>query len=284
MKLQLLSDHTSDQVRKAAAQRQAEFERATLQHERKLRDLQAERDSNRTKLSVAWRERRVFGVLYWMLVVLFDLFSSTPAPPQIAEPSRDELVWMSGNAGEEGVNEHLSSFLSDDWTLLTGYHNPKGEIDQILVGPVGVFAIEINNINGCVYCNGDRWMRDKYDSYGNLVETNLPITDKRGRSPSKQLNDSANLLQAFLEKRTGVARVSRVVVLAHASSEIGDVRNPTVDVVATTQQLNQRLLSSASTIRLDRITIERVVSAIKKDHDFYNSARQGAPGTQDKTA
>ena len=32
---------------------------------------------------------------------------------------------------------YLSSLLSDDWTLISGYRGPGGEIDQILVGPRG---------------------------------------------------------------------------------------------------------------------------------------------------
>jgi hypothetical protein len=81
---------------------------------------------------------------------------------------REEIVWASGNQGERRVSEFLSSQLSGDWVLISGYKNSKGEIDQILLGPRGIFAIEIKFLNGVIHCDGDLWQRDKYDKYGNL--------------------------------------------------------------------------------------------------------------------
>jgi len=64
--------------------------------------------------------------------------------------------------------------------LISGYHNPGGEVDQLLVGPSGVLAVEIKFINGKVFCDGDSCWRDKYDKYGNLVQESVPISDRRG--------------------------------------------------------------------------------------------------------
>src|SRR5208282_3708883 len=91
---------------------------------------------------------------------------------------------MAGIAGEQQVAAELGRALGDDWTLLHGYRNRRGEIDHLLLGPPGLFAIEVKNLNATVHIDGDRWRADKYDNYGNLVEQR-PVEDRKGRSPSE---------------------------------------------------------------------------------------------------
>ena len=107
---------------------------------------------------------------------------------------------MAGIAGEQLVATELGRALDDDWTLLRGYRNRRGEIDQLLLGPRGLFAIEVKNLNATVHVDGDRWRADKYDNYGNLVEQR-PVADRMGRSPSVQLNEPADDLERFLAER-----------------------------------------------------------------------------------
>lgn len=149
---------------------------------------------------------------------------------------------------KSACGDHLSRLLGDEWTLIMGYKNPKGEVDQILVGPSGVFALEIKFINGTVHCDGDRWWRDKCDRYGNLVETNVPIADKRGRGPSRQLNEAEDSLQQFLSRRIGEGRVRRAVVLSHDASRIGTVLDVRVDLVTTLATWDVRSFVGAPTV------------------------------------
>lgn len=69
--------------------------------------------------------------------------------------------------------------------------------DDVLLGPRGLFAIEVKHLNGTVHVNGDDWRSDKYDQYGNLVGQGRRIADARGRSPSAQLNEPASELRAI---------------------------------------------------------------------------------------
>jgi hypothetical protein len=59
-----------------------------------------------------------------------------------------------------------------------------------------------------------------------------PIADRRGRSPSVQLNKPADDLERFLAERGQPADIGRMVILAHRRSGLGPVRNPTVTVLA----------------------------------------------------
>ena len=178
---------------------------------------------------------------------------------------------MAGIAGEQLVAVELGRALDDDWTLLRGYRNRRGEIDHLLLGPRGLFAIEVKNLNATVYVDGDRWRADKYDNYGNLVEQR-PIADRRGRSPSVQLNEPADDLERFLRERGQPVQVQRVVILAHRRSRLGAVRNPAVlvgtsagDVLALIGNPADRLSPG------QRAEIQRL---IQHDHEFHGQRRR----------
>ena len=49
---------------------------------------------------------------------------------------------MAGIEGEQLVASGLGRVLDDEWTLIRGYRNRRGEIDHLLLGPRGLIAIE----------------------------------------------------------------------------------------------------------------------------------------------
>ena len=272
MRTLTLSDHTADKASAAAATREAAYVADTNAYRSALASREAHLRSLRNAVGITWCNREIFSTLASLIRLGLAHLSGKPRPPVRRAAERDEIVWASGNEGERKVAAYLSR-LPDEWILVSGYRNAKGEIDQVLLGPRGVFAIEIKFINGVVHCDGDRWWSDKYDRYGNLVETNKPLADKRGRGPSKQLNDSADLLQSFLAKRVDVSRVHRAVVLSHDSSRLGELRNITIDAVATIDAFDLDRLFSRSPINLDSQAVGRVLQAIRKDHDFHEKPR-----------
>jgi hypothetical protein len=69
-----------------------------------------------------------------------------------------------------------------------------------LLGPRGLVAIEVKNQSVTVDCDGDRWRFVRYDRYGNQVDQG-ELADRRGRSPSVQLNEPAGQLEEFLRSR-----------------------------------------------------------------------------------
>jgi hypothetical protein len=48
------------------------------------------------------------------------------------------------------------STLSNDWVLLRGYRNRRGETDPVLVGPAGVWAIEVKRRRVLLHAVGDQ--------------------------------------------------------------------------------------------------------------------------------
>ncbi len=179
-----------------------------------------------------------------------------------------------GIAGEQQVATELGRLLDDTWTLLRGYRNRRGEIDHLLLGPRGLFAIEVKNLNATVHVDGDRWRADKYDRYGNLVEQRV-IADRMGRSPSAQLNEPADDLERFLAGRGQPAEVQRVVILTHPRSRLGKIRNPTV--LAGTSAGYALDVAEASASRLDRTQRAAIRDLIQRDHAFHGRPHRRAP-------
>lgn len=269
MKTLILSDHATEKLRASALQREAEYAAAVAAYKAEVQLLEDRKAQRRQALAHAWQDRRILATISALMKMLVASLASDPERPERRQPDREEIVWASGREGERLVSDRLASQLGDYWTLIAGYKNRKGEIDQVLVGPNGVFAIEIKYINGVVHCDGDRWWRDKYDRYGNLVESGVAIVDARGRGPSRQLNESADALQAFLTKRVGVTRVRRAVVFSHESSLLGELRHPTVDCVATIARWDLTRFLQADKAGLNSLTIGRVIQAIQRDHEFH---------------
>lgn len=264
-----LSDHTADQSNIAAAKRKSDYEAAQERFATAMAAREAKGDALRSTSREKFNDRKYGAWLLSLFLRMAHMVSGSPSAPRMVDASREEIVWNAGGEGEQRVSGALANVLSDDWIVVSGYKNRGGEIDKILIGPAGVLAIEIKFVNGRVSCNGDKWWRDKYDKYGNLVQSNVSIADKRGRGPSAQVNDAADRLQTFLAQRCGVPRVARAVVLSHASSSIGQIQGQTVDLIATLDQLNAKNIVAVLTNGLGQSTTQQVFALIKKDHEFH---------------
>ena len=266
-----LSDHPADMLadmsrRRHAAQSRAQdgYQDALIRHQARVQTIRVRRDRA--------REHRQWWTWLRLTFAVWAEQRRAPAKPvpDQADADTEEKI-RAGIAGEQLVATDLGRALADDWTLLRGYRNRRGEIDHLLLGPHGLFAIEVKNINATVYVDGDRWRADKYDNYGNLVEQR-PITDRRGRSPSEQLNEPADELERFLRERGQLVTIQRLVVLTHRRSRLGPSRRPTVRVATSTGDVLS--LVDASDGQLDvrrRAEVERL---IRRDHDFHARGRR----------
>ena len=314
MKEIILSDHVGDQVRKRESKRQGEYQSKMSRYKPKRARRQAAFRRGMPILmalfAVLWAAlffalwqaadgMRVFAAADGEFVLTTALSSLALAGllfligyaiymfrdrPMLEESGESENIWRAGKEGEDRVAAALHRILGDEWTLLRGYKNPAGEIDQVLVGPPGVVAIEVKYINGKIHISGDRWTRDRYDNYGNLVESDVPIRDGGGRSPAAQLNASASRLQRFLNERSsGAGRVSTAVVLAHDKSEISWAIKPSVNYAFTLNEIHWKGRKNnmfSRPARFDRNGAGQLVNLIQRDHQYH--ANGGGRGTRPK--
>lgn len=256
-------------VDQAAQKRETEYRAGLQAHEASKAARKAKKQERKNRMVHAWKAKSLPDIVTTAIAYLLGPLPALQAAPAMQEASREEVVWATGAEGEQRVADFLGKELNDSWILIAGYRNAKGEIDQLLVGPTGVYAMEIKYVNGTVHCNSENWWRDKSDKYGNVVETDIRIADRRGRSPSQQLNDAANALQAFLDRNLGKGYIRRAVILSHPQSRCGQLRESGVDMVATLDKFNLwGFLGRDSS--LSKETIDRIVEVIKKDHAHHN--------------
>jgi Nuclease-related domain len=273
-----LSDHPGDMLHDVARQRQAASSRAREAHEQALIEHQAGLRTIQLRREQARREHRWRAWLRLAFAVWAAKRREPRPPPATDRLSDAEQKIKAGIAGEQQVAAELGQALADDWTLLHGYRNRRGEIDHLLLGPGGLFAIEVKNINATVAIDGDHWRADKYDNYGNLVEQR-PIADRKGRSPSQQLDEPAAELERFLRQRGQPVPVQRVVVLTHRRSRLGQHRNLTVHV-GTSASYVLTLLQTGTGTSTETHLSERqqaeLLRLIRRDHDFHTRSARSA--------
>ena len=194
MRVVELSNHPGRMLSEIRGKRQtaeqlerSRYAKAMARHEASLRRARRARDQARARRQ--W--------LSWLRLALAARRErrQAPRPPALLAGGRAggrdidrEEILAAGLAGEELVATGLGRKLDDEWTLIRGYRNRRGEIDDLLLGPRGVVAIEVKYRNATVHCDGDDWRFDKYDNYGNLREQGR-LADGGGRSPSVQLNE-----------------------------------------------------------------------------------------------
>lgn len=254
--------------RATVGQEQAEHQNAVTQHRRRVHKLRDQRDQ-------AWAQRRWWAWLRLVLAVRREQGTAPRLPVVTTVPTREEEILKAGMTGEDAVAAGLGRVLSDDWALLRGYRNRRGEIDHVLVGPRGLFAIEVKYRNATVHVNGDDWRFDKYDQYGNLVEHGRQKTDAGGRSPSAQLNEPASELEQFLRSRGQTVTVNRIVVLTHPRSRVGSAKNLTVNLVAPSVGHVISYLKAAPAVfsAEQRAQLEELIMRDHRHHEARRSAR-----------
>jgi hypothetical protein len=270
-----LSNHPGDMLDDAARRRQGAERQALSVYEDKLVRYRARVQSIRVSRDRA-RARHAWWTWLKLAAGVWREKRRIPHPPVPAAghaTDQEERI-RAGIAGENQVATELGRLLDDTWTLLRGYRNRRGEIDHLLLGPRGLFAIEVKHLNATVHVDGDRWRADKYDRYGNLVEQRV-IADRMGRSPSVQLNEPADDLERFLAGRGQPAEVQRVVILTHPRSRLGTVRNPTV--LAGTSAAYALDLDEAPARRPDRAQRAAIAGLIQRDHAFHGKHHRRPP-------
>jgi hypothetical protein len=185
----------------------------------------------------------------------------------IVVPDGREEASRAGKRAEDEVAAELGERLNDDWLLFRGYRNRKGEIDQVLVGPRGLVAIEVKNVNAAVAIDGDVWNAVKVGNYGELIGRR-PLEDARGRTPSVQVNEAADALASFLERFGQPVDVERVVLMVHPKARVVRHSRPTVVVGTSVDAVLERCRG-----RLDRTRRAEIERLIRRDHRHWNDAR-----------
>lgn len=274
MRLITLSDYSAEQQDLERAVRQKRYDDALSDWQGRISARRQTIDGHWVDFADAVRQFRLLTAITSFIKWAGVALSGEPARPVLDLPSEQENKWASGQAGEQRVRSRLDGLLGEEWTAVAGYRNRGGEMDLLVVGPSAVVAVEVKYLNGVVHCRGQEWTRDKYDRYGNLVEAALPVRDRKGRAPNRQVNESADVLEAFLGSRGQRVKVRRAVVLAHDASRLGEVKDPGVDFVGALTSgdfdsgLRALLVVEAERSQGD-LDVAAIVALVQRDHAHH---------------
>jgi hypothetical protein len=186
-------------------------------------------------------------------------------------PTAREQTIRAGRNAERRVADELAAALDDQWILLRGYCNSRGEIDALLLGPRGLFAIEEKYRSVRVYVRGDEWTAEQIDKYGKPRGARFPIRDGKGRSPSEQVKEPVAALSRWLSTNKRGTPITPVVLLTHPSARVGSLQDPTVRVEGSVRRLLALVEHSGHALdAARRADIERLV---RRDHEFHAAKR-----------
>jgi hypothetical protein len=274
MRIIELSDHPGEQLHAVVRQRERAEEQALAAYEQELARHRCSVAAARTERDQARAQRRWLAWLRGAFAVWTEQARTPRRPVSYHATTDQEAILAAGMHGEQQAANELGQLLSDDWVLLRGYKNSRGEIDHLLLGPSGIYAIEVKHRNATVYIDGDDWRFEKYDRFGNLVEQGR-ITDRGGRSPSRQVNDSADMLQRFLNSRCRQqVAIQRIVLLTHPRSELGSHRNLTVSVATSVDTVIGWIREPAPTLQPAQITgLRQLIERDHSHHQAHNRSR-----------
>jgi len=134
---------------------------------------------------------------------------------------REIESYRKGQDGEDRVVNAMRQNLDGNWALFRNVTLPgrsKADIDAVLVGPPGVWALEIKNLSGAYRNIGERWEFRTGGEWKRLK-----------RSPSRQATDNAARLGHFFEADGIKQWVNPAVVWANREGAL-TVQNPAVAV------------------------------------------------------
>jgi hypothetical protein len=183
----------------------------------------------------------------------------------LAEQERAEAP-AAGGWGEDPLTAALG-VLPDEWVMLRGYRNRRGETDHVLVGPQGIWAVAVKRRRIRLHAVGDRWWWEKLDAHGRSVETGWAVDG--GRSWARQVNDIADDLAAWLRRNRHDVPVRTAVVLLHEQAQLGRCQDPTVSLVGTEPtHLLEALARYAAPLAAPEIA-----DLVRRDHAFHQRRR-----------
>jgi hypothetical protein len=260
MRIEVLSEHPDVMLEDAEHERR----RGAVEQQARVESLRGERGQARS-------EGRWMSWLRLAFAVSGAKREATRQHLASALPTAREQQMLAGRNAERRVADELAAALDGEWVLLRGYRNSRGEIDALLLGPRGLFAIEQKYRSVRVFIRGDEWTAEQIDKFGKTRGARFPIRDKKGRSPSGQVKEPAAALSRWLSTNKRGTPVTPVVLLTHPSARIGSIQHPTVRVERSTRHL--LALVERSQYALDARRRTDIEHLIRRDHEFHKTRK-----------
>ena len=232
MRTVVLSDFVGDQIRQLEAQHQSaanahgRAEAFFSSAVRDLLDVRSQRSAWQRMLRI--RSEREVAAQATVDISLNRVRTAMDTQGRFVGEARP---WIKGQEGERRFEAVLARALTDDWIWFGGYKNRRGEADAMILGPTGLWVVEVKNRGVRLYVDGETWSYATRNRYGNLVRRDA--VDGGERSWGRQAIDVAIALRPVLAAVDRRVRVSTAVILVHPEASIGSVRDSKVNLIET---------------------------------------------------
>jgi len=151
-------------------------------------------------------------------------------------------IFRAGLKGETALKQTLSS-LSDDFVAFYNVPiNNSGDIDCILIGHKGVFAIEIKNHKGTVIYSENGWKQIKTGQGGSQYQGHLT-------NPGKQLLTNMHKFKTLLIENGINVWIQPVLVFTNPETNIVLEKDPTPIIVCKVEDILSVINNSDKTIQ-----------------------------------
>ena len=181
--------------------------------------------SNPEAMTITEFVSRPGGILSLVLAVgilLFIVWLINFAADKITKRLDDQIEsHRRGQEGEDNAVQLIVQALDGNWHLFRNIVVPginKADLDLVLVGPPGVWALEVKNFRGEYRNTGETW---EWKNGKNWKAAKV--------NPSRQANNSAYRLKNFLKADHVNVFVNSAVIWANSESQL-TVENPSVAV------------------------------------------------------
>ena len=185
-----------------------------------------------------------------------------------AKVDRDKLV--TGETGEQVLLDRLAD-RPNQWIVFNGYRNRRGEIDHLVLGPLGLWAVEVKNRRVLLDVSGQDWVAHTLDGAGKVVGEE-PAADRggQGRNWGRQVAEPAELLAHRLADKGHPITIRTAVMLVRPGAAVTRSTDPGIDLVtAELAELDRAMQMLAEP--LDEAEVAVIAELIEADHQHHAS-------------
>lgn len=161
-----------------------------------------------------------------------------------------------GMQGENTLREYLRPLLSDKYTAFYNVPTGYGDIDCVVAGTTGIYALEVKNHKGLIRFRDGKWSQVKIGAGGTAYNGSL-------KNPSNQLVGGIMRLKEYFVSQGINAWINGCVVFTHPEMRLSVEGLRNVKAVQI-NEINQ-VFSGGADIQDD--ALERIGVAIHKIRD-----------------
>lgn len=188
--------------------------------------------------------------LLWIMI--FGALIGAVGVVAMAVSGRNVAEYGAGQKGEGLLQEQLDHILTDDYLAIFNFPIANKDIDCLLVGPSGFFAIETKHHKGNIWYDDQGWHQRKTGRRGGRYEGSL-------RNPRGQVLYGVRALKTLLESHGMKVFVRGIVVFTNPDAHLHIERDPKPVKVCRLSEIEHCFRSSHG-----RVLTERKIHEIER--------------------